>query len=260
MAELALLNAPTRGGAVALYGVAESFRSPRTAVVFIHGAGRSSVRLTAWVDLLQDQADVVLLDLPGHGRSLPVVPASVANLADNVADALAVALPARRLVLVGESLGGLIAMDLAARRGLDVRALVAADPPFRTAKQWQLHRFYAQYLAEAPDDDFLHSLAFEMFGASPGREPVDRVRYGLLDGLEIPVDVVTGDFAAPPGVARGLRCMLDEADKALLRQSYAGRVRLHALEESGHLVLEDRRDFCLDLIRRRLAEAACGGG
>jgi 4,5:9,10-diseco-3-hydroxy-5,9,17-trioxoandrosta-1(10),2-diene-4-oate hydrolase len=70
---------------------------------------------------------VIALDWPGHGRSAedrgPAGAARYAEIAERFADALGL----RDVVLVGNSIGGAVAIQLAAKRPDLVRALVLAD-------------------------------------------------------------------------------------------------------------------------------------
>ncbi len=65
------------------------------------------------------------LTLPGHG-SVPRTAPTVAAYADHIASQLA-----PRAALIGHSLGGMVALTLAARLGRALRALVLVDTPLR---------------------------------------------------------------------------------------------------------------------------------
>jgi pimeloyl-ACP methyl ester carboxylesterase len=62
-------------GDLVLYSAQPWHGPPRPVVVLIHGALRWSDLLTHWAEALADIADVVLVDLPGHGWSDAVMPA-----------------------------------------------------------------------------------------------------------------------------------------------------------------------------------------
>ena len=98
---------------------------PGGPVLLIHGL--QSGPSTWWrvgADLTTLGFEVATPTLPGHaGRPIPPG-ASLADLADAVA-------PAGPAVVVGHSLGALVALELAARRPDLVRALVLEDPPSR---------------------------------------------------------------------------------------------------------------------------------
>jgi pimeloyl-ACP methyl ester carboxylesterase len=95
---------------------------PRTALLS-HGSGMSA---RSWVNQLHGHPAtlrMIAVDLPGHGESDPTPAASVEEYAAVVGDVLA-ALECGPVVVVGHSLGGSIAIALAAQRPALVRGLV----------------------------------------------------------------------------------------------------------------------------------------
>jgi len=99
-----------------------------TPVVLLHGFGES---LTAWRSIftfLAERADVMALDLPGHGlSSKPASGYATDSLAADVLEALD-ALGVGRAVLVGHSLGGAVATAAALRAPDRILGLVLIDP------------------------------------------------------------------------------------------------------------------------------------
>lgn len=91
-------------------------------IVFVHGTRLSRGMWRAQMDDLRDTYRVVALDLPGHGV-LAAEPFTIPSAADEVARVIDEA-AGGRAVVVGLSLGGYVAMDLAARRPELVRGLV----------------------------------------------------------------------------------------------------------------------------------------
>jgi 3-oxoadipate enol-lactonase len=107
-------------------------------VLFLHALGAD---LTLWdrvIPLMDPRLRLVRMDLRGHGGSaIPAPPYGMGTLisdAESVADALAL----RDAVVVGLSLGGLIAQGLAVKRLDIVRALVLSNTAARigTPAQW----------------------------------------------------------------------------------------------------------------------------
>ena len=110
----------------------------------VRGQGQPLVLLHGWAmhagifgplsEALADHFELHLIDLPGHGRSAD---AGVALTLDAAADAVAALVPARALWL-GWSLGGLVALQAAARIPERVRGLVmlAASPRFVRGEDW----------------------------------------------------------------------------------------------------------------------------
>ena len=103
-------------------GAAAAPRAPAT--VFVHGAGMDH---TVWRHLARylahHQHRVLAIDLPGHGGSSGPVPTSVEEASDWLA-AYTEAAGAQRFSLVGHSLGGLVALQLASAHADRVDRLV----------------------------------------------------------------------------------------------------------------------------------------
>ena len=93
-------------------------------LVLLHGVGTSRVVWHGVMPALAEHRLVVAPDLPGFGGSPPIGPGF--DL-DAVADALAAALP-ERFDLVGNSLGGAVAVAVAHRHPERVRSLILAAP------------------------------------------------------------------------------------------------------------------------------------
>ena len=115
-----------------------SFRQAGAAVpthVLLHGIGSASGSWQAQLDWAQDRSDVGLLawDAPGYGSSSPVAPAQ--PQAEDYAqrlwawlDGLGERRPTKPLVLVGHSLGALMAARAALLRPHQVQRLLLLSP------------------------------------------------------------------------------------------------------------------------------------
>lgn len=92
------------------------------AIVLVHGTRLTRTAWTAQVEALSDRFRVIALDLPGHG-ALAERPFTLAAAAAELARVVETA-AGGRAVVVGLSLGGYVAMDLASRRPELIRGLV----------------------------------------------------------------------------------------------------------------------------------------
>ena len=105
-------------------------QGPRDApvLVMVHGFAASLQAWEPWVARLSGRWRIVTLDLPGHGltRAPAGWPVSIAAHAAMV-DQLIHALNLGPSVVVGNSRGGAVAVDLALSHPADVRALVLVD-------------------------------------------------------------------------------------------------------------------------------------
>jgi pimeloyl-ACP methyl ester carboxylesterase len=152
------------------YTGGKPFDPARTCVVFLHGAQHDH---SVWI--LQSRAlahrglSVLALDLPGHGRSGGPPAASVEAIAEHIALALT-PLGTPRFVLVGHSMGSLVALELAALLGARCAgvALVATAFPMKVSDA---------LLAATRDDPaaalqminvWSHSASIAPFTARPG--------------------------------------------------------------------------------------------
>ena len=98
------------------------------AVVLVHGLGGSHLNWDLFAPLLTPHARVWAIDLPGFGRSEPTgrkasVQANVAVLQRFLADVVG-----EPVVLVGNSMGGMISLFTAGERPEAVTGLVLVDP------------------------------------------------------------------------------------------------------------------------------------
>src|SRR5919205_1619194 len=94
-------------------------------VVFVHGLFGQGKNWTTIAKGLADRHRVTLLDLPNHGHSPWTDRADYLDMAEMVAAELEVL--GEPVTLVGHSMGGKVAMQLALRRPELLRALVVVD-------------------------------------------------------------------------------------------------------------------------------------
>lgn len=95
-------------------------------VVLIHGLFGMGSNLGALSRSLQDRYQVHSVDLPNHGRSGWLFPADIPSMATALLNWMDLQ-GLESVALVGHSLGGKVAMELALRNPLRVNALVVAD-------------------------------------------------------------------------------------------------------------------------------------
>ncbi len=153
-----------------LPGSAWCAERPRALVAVVHGLGEHSGRYAALAaELVKARCTVVALDLPGHGGAsgprgdMP----SWAQVRDQVIPAMFTAtrglsdqpfgdLPR---VLLGHSMGGVIALDHAMAHPKDLKALVLSAPGLRSAMPpWWKLALANVARATAPSTGFPHGL------------------------------------------------------------------------------------------------------
>ncbi len=178
-------------------------------LVFIHGAGGSTLSWAFQKTFFEGSRTVFLVDLPGHGNSSGPSFDSIAGYTDTLKDALednAI----QAAFVVGHSMGGAIAMDLAMRYPALVRGVVLIgtgarlkvypaildgilketektarmiiDTAFSPASPEKLkERVFAEYIKNDPQT------VFNDFRACDGFNMM-----GRLDSLSVPALVICG--------------------------------------------------------------------
>lgn len=215
-------------------------------IVFLHGWGLHG---GIWDATLQALAGRICLapDLPGYGAALSVQPYTV----DRLADRLAAATPSPA-VLVGWSLGGMVALAWAAMWPERVRGLVlvGATPAFVQRADWPhaitpvLFETFAHSLAHDWRATLQRFLALQARGSDAARTVIGRLRAILfahgepapetlaagldllrttdlrprLADVRVPTLIVHGgrDTLCPPAAAEWLAANLTNARLALL--------------------------------------------
>ena len=214
----------------------------KTTLVFIHGAGGSSVLWENQVEGLKDRVNTVALDLPGHGNSRGPGKSSVADYANLVMEFINRA-GAPRPVPVGLSMGGAITQQLVLDHGrnfpaavlmstgaklkvlplifekiqtdfpgfIDLMGKFSASEKTPAKKTARIFEDTAKREPEVVYNDFKACDAFDV---------MDR-----LGAIELPVLVITGsdDKLTPPKYGERLASDIKDA------------VRVH-IEDAGHML------------------------
>lgn len=123
--DLTKLSGTGRGGRIVAQDVVAAGQGQSSArVILIHGLFADAASFALLKLMLERSGFVVMaIDLPGHGASTK----SAATL-DEAIQAVETELPAGDLVLVGHSLGAIVAARIAARLGARVKHLILLSP------------------------------------------------------------------------------------------------------------------------------------
>ncbi|UCG26204.1 MAG: alpha/beta hydrolase [Chloroflexota bacterium] len=233
----------------------------RPVILLIHGAAGSHLDWPPQLRFIEGMGDCAV-DLPGHGRSAKPGRASVSAYADDVL-ALVETLNLTEIVIVGHSMGGAIAMEIALRRPVEIVALVLVATGARL-------RVNETILDLVTDDyeqvvEFVTALAW---GEDAPPETVGRGRAMMMEcdptaveqdymacndfdvmadigSLTIPTLVLTGseDQLTPPKYGRFLAENIPGAEYV-------------AIDDAGHMLAQERPDevahAIIDFTRRRL--------
>jgi len=199
-------------------GASETPASEETpTLVFLHGRGHAAPIWVDWLISFGATRRVAAIDLPGFGHSgaAPLSPGAEGGLAffaDPIEDVLAKKGP---VVLVGHSLGGLVALELALRRAVEVRALVLVAAmglsPIVSARARAYLRFGPERLAKV-------KAALPFLADASGRGDIAELREELY--------LVRG---GRPEAKRAFDSMLPLVGPAFHRQTELGRVDVPTL-------------------------------
>lgn len=198
--------APTASDTASLELVAGPADAPT--IVFVHGTRMSRSYWTPQIEALSDEFRIIAVDLPGHGGhgherfTLDGAVARIAAVIEGQAGG--------RAIVVGLSLGGYVAMALAADRPELVRGLVVSGATIEPAG-----RLRRAVLALA--------VAFDL-GQTRGVDPVSARYYRTRYPAVIAEPVIAGGFWSAGG-ATALRALAGERFKPRLA-AYPGPVLL----------------------------------
>ncbi|HSD40536.1 MAG TPA: alpha/beta fold hydrolase [Burkholderiales bacterium] len=217
------------------------------AVVLLHGVGGSAAAWAPQLDAIADAGCLaVAWDAPGYGASAPIEPYDMPNLA-RALERLLDALPVRRRVLVGHSMGGMVAQEAATAfpQKIDGLVLSATSPAFGKADgAWQ-QGFLAQRLGPLDAGRTMAELAPALVAAMVGpdaeppgvtaateimaRVPGETYRKALhalvrfdrrdaLAAIRVPTLVIAGerDANAPPAVMEKMAARIAGAEYRVL--------------------------------------------
>ena len=245
----------------------------RPTLVLLHGWGMERRVFTPWLPLLEPDFRVQAWDLPGHGaRPCP----SAGWQWESGLDDLSVALAALSTppILLGWSLGGLLALALALRPSVSLAGLVlvASSPSFRQRPDWSagvspdLLRNFAAELDQDAQGLRRRFFALQVLGDSAARAQLPKVddwplpasaclQAGLqflqdidlrasLHALAIPVLLLhgEGDRIVPPAAAE------------YLHQALPGSVL--RVVPAGHAPFLGQPAACAEALREVFAHAA----
>ncbi|MEM9107566.1 MAG: alpha/beta fold hydrolase [Pseudomonadota bacterium] len=252
---------------------AEQGNSGGAPVVLLHGFGGNA---RVWADLqpaLAPDRLTLAFDLPGHGRSLT---AAGSERTGKMAGAVTQDLARRgfdRVHLVGHSMGGAVATLMALRTPRMIASMTLLAPGgFGPEINHRLLRRYAN----AEDRDALLAALENMFGwncAIPewlvDRILAERAQPGAIDGLNRLLDGMLKQRDSALG--QGTFGRLDLAELSMpvsvlwgtqdrvLPTRQAHRLpplfAAHVFEDTGHMLIEERGEAVLHLVRRTIRSA-----
>lgn len=234
-----------------------------TAIVLVHGTRLSRAAWAPQVARLAGEFLIVVPDLPGHG-ALAHVPFTLAGAADSLAEVIDEAAGGRAIV-VGHSLGGYVAMELAARSPERVAGLVLAGATREPVGPWSLpYRWLALMLrvGNRPAFDGLNARFFRWRFGPAISEPLVAGGFWPRGGAAA-LAALTGERFIPrleryPGPTLIVNGALDPlfrlGERAFLAAAQDGRREV--IKGATHLLNLDRPAAFSESVRRFAAVVA----
>ena len=248
---------------------------PDWPLVCLHGIGGDATSFAAQIDGLAGPGRRVLSwDMPGYGGSAPLSEMDFGTLCDRLCAALD-ALGLERVVLAGQSIGGMIAQEMAIRHPQRVAGLVliATVPAFGGRDDSFRDDFLAARLAPLDRGDSMESLAAEAIPAVTGTgADADAVTDAVAAMAAIPEAAYRQVLATLVTFNRredqhriACPCLLiaggeDDNSPARVMEKMASRLpdaALQVIETAGHLVNSEAPEACnpaIEAFLRRLAD------
>jgi len=131
--------------------------------VFIHNAGGTHQFFTYQIDKLKNYGNIILLDLPGHGKSEVVDLNKMSDLSEIIVK-ICNELNLKHICFIGLNNGANIVIDIAANHVLPIKNLILIDPPIFMEDSFvgEINQFIKQL--EKPDyEKFVFNLVDALF-------------------------------------------------------------------------------------------------
>jgi esterase len=245
-------------------------------VVLLHGLFGQGRNWTTIARALADQARVLLVDLPNHGRSTWTETFSYPDMAARVAELLRRIGGGEAYAVVGHSMGGKVAMTLALAHPELVDRLAVVDvSPVPTSEISQFAGFIEgmrsldlstlsdradadRQLAASVPDPTIRSFLLQNLRRDPGRDGRWRWQMNLEllgDQLDIMGSWTDPDADPYPGPVlwlAGERSGYVRRDHAPAMRTLFPRVQLVTIKNAGHWVHSEQPDVVVAVLRRFL--------
>jgi pimeloyl-ACP methyl ester carboxylesterase len=193
----------------------------------------AAVRSLAFVDLF----DVVLCELPGHGASGSVGIVSLEAFAAEYAAVIDTALTrAAGLAVIGESLGGLVALALARLRPARIRNVILIDTPFHLTRP-DPAAWIGEVWRNSGRRPYVRRICLDIMGFDPTDGRVERTAslYDMARDAPFGCVHIMGSNQQSAGIAS----VVCDADIAALQAANPAMLITPRVAGTGHAVLLD---------------------
>jgi len=229
----------------------------------VYGQGRPLVMLHGWAmhsgvwrsfaQQLADYRQVICLDLPGHGHSGHIADYTLAGIADVMFKAIQL----EKFSLLGWSLGGLVAIEMANRFPQHVAALsiLASNPKFTNSVDWvgvkpEVLDGFAAQLSLDTRQTLLRFLALQVNGLPDGKQLLISLKQTVMECESPSVSVLQEalqilkhsdlraklqQYKGPVTLIQGDKDPLVPLTGAFSMQQMQSAIAVHVLEKAGHV-------------------------
>lgn len=201
-----------------------------------------------------DMFDIVLCELPGHGASGQVEPVSLEGFAAEYAALIEGSMPrASGLTVIGESIGGLIALVLARLLPDRIRNVILIDTPFHLTSPILAATISQAWRANG-SRPYHARICQSVMGFDPqaDADTAGAMRHDLVQGLPATCVMIAGGSDPPPP---GIASVVTDRDLAALREAHPGIIIPPRISASGHSVLLDNPMAVIATLRRLASTA-----
>ena len=214
----------------------------------IHGAGQSTATWEYQIDPLKDHPkfNLMILDLPGHGRSIDLNSRSIIEYAEflkNFCDKLDLT----KLILVGHSMGGGIAQNFALRHPKRVIAcvLVGTGARLRVAKETlnAAKNDYETFCEVAPSRAFSEHSPDELkekFKQGLLRTPQEVSYQDLVACDEFDIMDEVKNINVPTLIISGDKDILTPVKYSEYLFNQIRGAKLHIIKKAGHYMMQEK--------------------
>ncbi|HEV7385056.1 MAG TPA: alpha/beta fold hydrolase [Phenylobacterium sp.] len=240
--DLVRRDVTTRFGVIALWSRPDIFGASAKPVVLVIGGSFSPAEdLKTLPDAVGILADTCIMRLPGAGAP-PLTSLAIADVALAVGELVESIFPRRPVVLLGVSIGAVVALGV---RAANIARVVAIEPPLVTGGLWPIVAPLREALGKT-HDRLVHDMAFQTFGVA-AQEVETRNYLAVLRGLCAPADVVLGETPLEPERPVGrFPSLVGAAERRELARN--PRIRLHVAPGAGHNVIAQAPRFVLAIV------------
>jgi pimeloyl-ACP methyl ester carboxylesterase len=234
-------------------------------LLFIHGAAGNASIWDFQEEYFRGKHRVYRLDLPGHGKSTSDGEDEISAYAEWVRLAIEKLFPTERFALIGHSMGGAIAIELAAGSLIGIQALVLVGAGARLG----VTPIIFKMLRENPED-FFHTIDRTAFCEQTSLQIRDRF---IAVTRKCPLPTISRDFKAcdrfdarerlknvkvPTLVLCGEQDLLTPVKHSKVLHEGIADSSLVIIPGAGHMVMAEQPDLLNKAIERFLSTAPFG--